>query len=82
MADNPISESIYLPDEKKWIVKSPGFQKVHFDSDGLYALRRQLRPGIRLRRSVSRWLETSAQVYLGIGFLRQLDKPASSYQSN
>jgi uncharacterized cupin superfamily protein len=37
IADNPISESIYLPDEKKWIVKSPGFQKVHFDSDGLYA---------------------------------------------
>jgi len=36
IADNPTSESLYLPDEKRWIVKSPGFHKVRFDSDDLY----------------------------------------------
>jgi hypothetical protein len=30
IADNPISESIYLPDEKKWIVKIPRLSKSAF----------------------------------------------------
>ncbi len=28
IADNPIGESIYLPDENRWYVKAPSFQKV------------------------------------------------------
>jgi uncharacterized cupin superfamily protein len=36
VADNPISESIYLPDEQKWIVRSPTMQKVRSDSDLIY----------------------------------------------
>jgi uncharacterized cupin superfamily protein len=36
IADNPISESVYLPDEKRWIVKSPKFNIVRFDANDLY----------------------------------------------
>jgi uncharacterized cupin superfamily protein len=31
IADNPIGESIYLPDENRWYVKAPSFQKVRPD---------------------------------------------------
>jgi uncharacterized cupin superfamily protein len=37
IADNPISESVYLPDEHRWFVRSPSFGKVRFDSDEIYA---------------------------------------------
>jgi uncharacterized cupin superfamily protein len=36
IADNPISESLYLPDEHRWIVKSPATQKVRVDSDPIF----------------------------------------------
>jgi uncharacterized cupin superfamily protein len=36
VADNPISESLYLPDEHRWIVKSPMTQKVRSDSDPIF----------------------------------------------
>jgi uncharacterized cupin superfamily protein len=36
IADNPINESLYLPDEGKWVVKTPKMQKVCFDSATVY----------------------------------------------
>ncbi len=36
VADNPISESLYLPDEHRWIVKSPKTQKVRIDTDPIF----------------------------------------------
>jgi uncharacterized cupin superfamily protein len=36
VADNPISESLYLPDEDRWIVKSPMTQKVRSDSAPIF----------------------------------------------
>ncbi len=36
IADNPISDTAYLPDEKKWMVRSPSFAKVGFDSEEIY----------------------------------------------
>ena len=36
IADNPISESVYLPDENRWFVRSPKFGKVRFDSDEMF----------------------------------------------
>jgi uncharacterized cupin superfamily protein len=37
IADNPFSESLYLPDENRWFVRSPKFSKVRFDSDQIYS---------------------------------------------
>ncbi len=36
IADNPLSESTYLPDEERWIVRSPGLSKLRFDSSELF----------------------------------------------
>lgn len=37
IATNPFNESIYLPDEKKWLVKSPKFAKVKFDTEEIFS---------------------------------------------
>jgi len=37
IATNPFNESIYLPDEEKWIVKSPKFAKVRFDTEEIFS---------------------------------------------
>ena len=36
IADNPISESTYLPDEERWFVRAPSFAKVRFHSGEIY----------------------------------------------
>jgi oxalate decarboxylase/phosphoglucose isomerase-like protein (cupin superfamily) len=36
IATNPFNESIYLPDEEKWIVKSPKIAKVRFDTEQIF----------------------------------------------
>jgi uncharacterized cupin superfamily protein len=36
VADNPISDLAYLPDENRWIAKSPQMKKLRFDSDRTY----------------------------------------------
>jgi uncharacterized cupin superfamily protein len=37
IATNPFNESIYLPDEEKWIVKSPKIAKVRFDTEQIFS---------------------------------------------
>jgi hypothetical protein len=37
IATNPFNESIDLPDEEKWIVKSPKFAKVRFDTEEIFS---------------------------------------------
>lgn len=36
VADNPLSESTYLHDEDRWLVRTPKFAKVRFEADGVY----------------------------------------------
>lgn len=36
IATNPFNESLYLPDEEKWIVKSPKLAKVRFDTEEIF----------------------------------------------
>lgn len=36
IATNPFNESIYLPDEEKWIVKSPKIAKVRFYTEEIF----------------------------------------------
>ena len=38
IADNPLSESTYLPDEDAWMVRAPRFAKVRFAADGVFNL--------------------------------------------
>ena len=39
IATNPMNESVHLPDEKRWLVKSPTFAKVRFDSTEIFPRR-------------------------------------------
>ena len=36
IADNPISESVYYPDEERWLVLSPTMARVRFESNSIF----------------------------------------------
>jgi uncharacterized cupin superfamily protein len=43
VATNPMDESVYLPDEKEWLVKSQKFAKVRFHSEEIFPKTRERR---------------------------------------